>query len=674
MLQTLLKPGVSIASRLNLTRKFLLIFILYLFPVGYVAFYALTKHKTAIEATQNEIEHLQLLHEFKPLFVYMAKSRGLTNAYLNGNSKVKESINSNRQKVDTAINAIQNNPTYKSVKASVSSRFQNASPQWEILKAKAFNQEATVTFKQHSDLISEILNVMQGIKEQSKLMTDNDAATAFLIKSYVEELPLLAETTGKTRGIGAGIAAKGSFTSDSFITLSNYHGQLESIVNNVGHSYSGAVSSSSHMSNIKPLHDNLEGVANAFLTTTQKSMLEPDKIMISSDQYFSQGTQVIDSTMALFDKTFQTINISLEERKQDIFAEIWLNLLSSVALILGAIYLFACFSKNLLDSILRVKDCVNAVAKGDLTINAEIHSKDEMSKIGQDINQMVANTKSLVTKVLAATNDLVDTAETNNASAQMTNQKIGLQNVEVEQVATAMNQMSATVQEVASNAEESANSTANADKLSKQGYTIVQNSINSINSLAEELSKASESILELQQNVEGIGSVLDVIQGIADQTNLLALNAAIEAARAGESGRGFAVVADEVRTLASKTQESTEEIRQMIDRLKSSAEQSVNSMNKGTQRSQQTVEDAQEAGEALQQITDSVEHISSMGEQIASAATEQSSVAEEINRSVMSVKSISEDTINAANDAAKNSQFLKDVANNLKTLVAQFKV
>ena len=530
------------------------------------------------------------------------------------------------------------------------------------------------SFDRHSQLIGEVLSVIKSISEQSKLMTDTEAHTAFLIKVFVEELPGLIEVTGQTRGVGAGIAAKGSFTSDSFIALSNYHKQLSNIRNSVEHSLAGALQSSSKLNVLNNAINSFDTAVKTFIRETKESLLDPDEVSISSNDYFSAGTQVIDKTLSLLDLTYQQLHQALDDRKSSIMNEVWMNMLSSIALILTAIYLFSCFSRSMMDSISRIKDCVNSVADGDLTVYADILSSDEMHAIGDDVNVMVGNTKSLVEKVLSATNDLVDTAQNNSHSANQTSERIYQQNIEVEQVATAMNQMSATVQEVASNAEQTASSTASADNDSKAGYTIVQNTIDSIGSLANELEAASSSINELQNNVNGIGSVLDVIQGIADQTNLLALNAAIEAARAGESGRGFAVVADEVRTLASKTQESTEEIRQMIDKLQNSASLSVKSMISGNEKSQQTVEDAHKAGEALKQISESVGHISLMGEQIASAASQQSSVADEINRSIMSVKEISEITGQAASDSAKNSQFLNEVAGNLKQLVAQFKV
>ncbi len=674
MISTLLKPGVKLVGKLSLTQKFFVIFILYLFPVGYITYYSLTKHTVTIKLITNEKQTLNLVNSFKPVFISLAKSRGLTNAFLNGNNQAKSSIQTERALIDQQLLKIQADPVFKQQDSSIINRLNAVVSNWQSLKSTAFNLEPNESFERHSELIFNVLNTLKLIKEHSALMVDSDASTALLIKSFVEELPLLTESIGKMRGMGAGIAAKGEFNSTTFIALSNYHQQAELIVNDIAQSLNAATTLNNKMPEISNSGKQLINRTKDYLNLTKTKLLDPDEIQIDSTQFFDNGTQVIEIVSSYINKTYTTIETALMTRESKIYYEIWLNILSSLGLIASALYLFGSFSRSLLSSITQIKDCVNAVAKGDLTQSAKIESEDEFKVIGEDVNQMIANTQSLVSKVLLATNDLVNTAETNKASSEMTHQKINLQNTEVEQVATAMNEMAATVQNVADNAKESASSAANADKLSKEGFAIVQQTIQSISLLAEELSQASTSINQLRENAQSIGTVLDVIQGIADQTNLLALNAAIEAARAGESGRGFAVVADEVRTLASKTQESTEEIRQMIDRLQESAERSVESMNQGNEKSQQTVEDAQRAGEALQEITDSVSHITTMGEQTASAASQQTSVTEEINQSVISVKNISEDTKQAANESAKNGAFLQEVAENLKVLVKRFKI
>jgi methyl-accepting chemotaxis protein len=241
-------------------------------------------------------------------------------------------------------------------------------------------------------------------------------------------------------------------------------------------------------------------------------------------------------------------------------------------------------------------------------------------------------------------------------------------------VATAINQMSAKVQEVARNAVEAASAAQQADQTFNEGKLVVDRVIGAIGDLSNEVEKASGVIKQLETESNNIGSVLDVIKSIAEQTNLLALNAAIEAARAGEQGRGFAVVADEVRTLAGRTQSSTQEIEEMISKLQAGTSNAVKVMDQGMSMSRVGVDQAALAGEALQTINTAVEHISVMNSQIASAAEEQSSVTEEINRSIISINQVADQTSSGAQQTAAASDDLAKLTEQLKGLVDHFKV
>ncbi|MGE8502690.1 MAG: methyl-accepting chemotaxis protein [Pseudomonas sp.] len=237
-----------------------------------------------------------------------------------------------------------------------------------------------------------------------------------------------------------------------------------------------------------------------------------------------------------------------------------------------------------------------------------------------------------------------------------------------------MNQMAATVLDVARNAESAATSASNAEDQTRQGGAVVQQAITSIEQLAHTVEASAEAIGRLKGDSANIGTVLDVIKSIAEQTNLLALNAAIEAARAGDAGRGFAVVADEVRALARRTQESTQQIEQLIETLQSGAENAVGVMTKSRSMAGETVEAARQAGTALTLIDEAVSRIQQMNQQIATASEQQSSVAEEINRSISNIRDIAEQSAAASEETSAASVDLARLGSDLQEQVNRFRV
>ncbi len=290
--------------------------------------------------------------------------------------------------------------------------------------------------------------------------------------------------------------------------------------------------------------------------------------------------------------------------------------------------------------------------EGDLTQRLHIDSRNELGQIATGFNTFLTRLQGMISEVVGSVQKVSDASEHTADIAIRTDKGVQTQLAEIELVATAVHEMTATAQDVARNATQAAEAASHADRAANQGRHIVQDTGATITELAGEIGRAVDVVQTLARDSENIDAILVTIRSIAEQTNLLALNAAIEAARAGEQGRGFAVVADEVRNLAQKTQQATGEIQQMIQQLQNGTRDVVQVMEQSQSRTQRSVEQADAAAEALQAITQAVSLINDMNNQIASAAEEQSAVAEDINRNVTNIGQVAQDVAGGAEEAS----------------------
>jgi len=314
------------------------------------------------------------------------------------------------------------------------------------------------------------------------------------------------------------------------------------------------------------------------------------------------------------------------------------------------------------------------VAGGDLTGDIRISGKDEPARLLQALKSMQHNLRDTIRQISDSSSQLASASEELSCVTEDATRGLHQQSLEIEQAATAVNQMTAAVEEVASNAVATSEASRESDRIAQHGREQVKQTVVSIESLAQDVTSNAAQVEDLAQKVHGISKVLDVIRSIAEQTNLLALNAAIEAARAGDAGRGFAVVADEVRALAHRTQQSTQEIEQMIGGIQQGTDSAVSSMQQSNIRAHSTLELAKAAGVALEEIASAFTLINERNLVIASASEEQAAVAREVDRNLMNIRDLATQTSAGANQTSAASQELSRLAVDLNNMVAKFSV
>ena len=435
---------------------------------------------------------------------------------------------------------------------------------------------------------------------------------------------------------------------------------------------------SAAIASLEPLRAHFSSTAGDTLRTLSEAMAQYSQAL----QVFT-GTQstIIDMRKEMTDDGNGIVNrsnelyrIQLDRRDAESVSANRLQLISTLLVLLFGVCAAVIITRQITRPLRETLDVVERIASGDLSQNLRVTRRDDLGVLQQGIARMGTTLRELISGIRDGVTQIASAAEELSAVTEQTSAGVNSQKVETDQVATAMHEMTATVQEVARNAEQASQAAAAADGEAREGDNVVNQAIDQIERLAVEVGRSTEAMAVLQTESDKIGSVMDVIKAVAEQTNLLALNAAIEAARAGDAGRGFAVVADEVRALAQRTQKSTEEIQTLVAALHSGTQHVAMVMNNSRTLTDSSVSLTRQAGTSLQGITRTVSNIQSMNQQIAAAAEQQSAVAEEISRSILNVRDVSEQTAAASDETAKSSVELARLGTQLQEMVSHFKV
>ncbi|MGR5168016.1 methyl-accepting chemotaxis protein [Vibrio astriarenae] len=321
-----------------------------------------------------------------------------------------------------------------------------------------------------------------------------------------------------------------------------------------------------------------------------------------------------------------------------------------------------------------LSESIQTMASKDLSQEIDMECKDEYGDVARELETTRFHLQDVIKTQIGASQELISLTEVMTLSMAETKEAAQEEFNEIDQLATAMSEMSSTVQTVAEHAQTASSLTESASGQAQRGQEFVGGTISKISELSNDIAQSAGAVNKVEERVAAISSVVGTIQGISEQTNLLALNAAIEAARAGEAGRGFAVVADEVRNLAQSTQKATIEIQDMITQLQDSANSAVELMEKSVVEAAESVDLVTNAGTELDGIVNQVSEINDMNFQIATAAGQQSGVAEEMNQNLTNVRELVDGSVTVMAELLETSELMQANATELDAKIASFKV
>ncbi len=676
-MKSLLYPAVALMNRLSFGMKFSLISVLFLLPMLATNYYLVRDSWREFQGTRTELQSLELLGSS------LALRRDLET--LNNQVQINATLGQAGKAGDLEgkITALETNVLgrLQDLRAMTSEPEQVAAfdaKRDEMVAAfKAQQQETSLLSK--SALIGKLLNkaqmLSQIIASQAGLSRDPQSDLRQLSELITSVTPQVTQTLGEGRAMGAYSLGQGFLNSSSSTRFDELLQQLEKLQAEYGLKLQDALGAS------KPAHAALDELAKASNASLKKGSEQFEEQVVMAETldapwqgFYDNVSQLMAQTYQLDEATLTFIGQQLEQRLAQNRTHMVVLVSALTAVFLLIFYLYAGFYASTRTTLRRLGAMMDKVAAGDMTVTFVAHSRDELGELGQVFNGTVAKIHDLIERVGHTVSQVELQAGQVQAVSAQSNQAVSGQRTQIEQVATAMNQMSSTAQEVARSAAAAVSSAHSVNDETVSGRSLVQSQQGSIARLASEIDQSVQVINQLAIDSQAISSVLEVIKSIAEQTNLLALNAAIEAARAGEQGRGFAVVADEVRTLARRTQHSTEEIEQMISRLHTGVAAAVKAMGSSHEMASGTVGESEKVQQALENILGAVGMIVDQNQQIAAAVEQQTAVAHDIDQNIVAINRAGEHAVDGAHQTEAASRQLSMQVIELKHLIGAFRV
>lgn len=670
------KPGTALLDSLNFSRKFQLILLILILPLTYSGIVIYEGKSQLIENSKQQLKGMDVVSSLHPLRILGAKHRGTAAQWYAGNQGKLSNLKALEQEMEQAFTKATAKLNSFGFSKSTLSNFEQIKKQWLNLNhSKLSSMSSDQSFVGHSAWIARVTQLVDQVAGQTQLYLDSNMSSYMLMQLVVMDVPAVQEYLGQLRGRGAGVATAGSFTPQSFISVSTLYDSITQVWNKTeDHFKTLEENYAEQAGSLATPFNNAKNAVDNFKSISQTQLIQPDQPVVSGSDYFAAGTSAITNVAKFYSALLKSYNVFVSKTKAEEQRHLVVLMGLFIALVLLGMYLFTALKQSVDHNVQITLSMADALEKGQLVGDFKSQSKDELGRAihslnsaFQHIRKMVGQVRTNSTTLTATSSELQDVSKDVNTLGQSQKQK-------VEIIVTAATELAATAKEVAGHCEIAESETKGAKNKANGGAQRSQASAKVIRELAESIRKASDEISELAQQAASISTVIDVIKAIAEQTNLLALNAAIEAARAGEQGRGFAVVADEVRTLANRTQESTNEIESTISNLQLVAEQAVTAMGHACEQAGTGESEAIETGEALADIENSVNQVSEIIMQVAAAGEQQAMAASEIAQHIQEVDDASTHLVERATNVAQVASKVGTGSMELDDTVKKFNV
>lgn len=672
-MNSLLAPAIALMNRLSYGMKFCLISVLFFIPLGIVSSMVVHQAYERVQVTRHAQQNLELVRASSAIVHDAEVIRDMENVTsMLGQGQLAAELEARgaglRKQVLEKLQALPLD-TQDDAAADVATKRDELIALYQGLANESVSGKKVLAVQG----LAEAATLLNFSAAYAGLPQDFDRDVRQLTELLIDATPQVTSALGEGRAVGAYSMGLGFINSDASRAMDDLFETLQKLTANYQQKLQQTLSGS-ELQGLKPAADaSLESLSVA------QNIFDEEIILANSlegewDDYFARITVEIEKTYALDAAIFDTLSTRLKARLGQNQRSMLILIVSLSLVGLLIIYLYAGFYMATRRTLKRLSSQMGQVAGGDMTVQVEVDSHDELGDLAADFNNTVLKVRELIRQVSTTSDQVQEQSRQVENIATESSHAAASQRSQIEQVATAMNEMAATSQEVARSA---ALAVTNAEEVNNQtlsGRRLVESSVDGIEKLSGEIENSVRVINQLADDSSSISRVLDVIKGVAEQTNLLALNAAIEAARAGEQGRGFAVVADEVRTLARRTQQSTEEIEQMIVRLQDGVSAAVKAMGSSHSMTAEAVDASRKVQEGLDNILKSVVHIVDQSQQIAAAAEQQTAVSHDIDHNIVEINQAGERTAAGASQAEESSGRMTQLVQSLQSIISAFKV